>query len=205
MWFDPAQLAKAKPRPPATIATSAAFQAQKPMQGAKVAIVAKVASLEIPKTATASTWWLVHYLDGAPVEVWISPPATHAEILASRPDAIAAEPFEYKPKSSISADIAQPEPVPAQASCSTCTNVTGRSGCGEPEVAGLSDVVGVICYSPDQGATCPAWLGSIPSDLETLIQRSGAFYEYGPEDFQLIRQVARFDPDGLRLALNYFQ
>lgn len=44
-------------------------------------------------TADASRWWLIHYPDRDPVEVACSPPATHAEILAWHPDAVAAEPF----------------------------------------------------------------------------------------------------------------
>ena len=124
MWFDPAQLAKSISRPPATIATSATFQAQKPMQGPKVAIVAKVASLEI---------------------------------LASRPDAVAADPFEYPPKPSTTADIAQAEPEPALASCDACAHVCRSGCCGEPVAAGLSDQEGVIRYHPNNGANCATW------------------------------------------------
>ena len=61
---------------------------------------------KLQATATTSTWWLVHYLDGAPVEVARFPPATQADILASHPDAVAAEPFEYTPKHSTPAAIA---------------------------------------------------------------------------------------------------
>jgi len=139
-------------------------------------------------TATASHWWLLHYPDREPVEVASFPPATHAEVLKLHPNAIAAEPFD------------QAEPEPAR-DCATCTHVTGRGGFGEPVAAGLSDVVGVIRYSPDQGVTCPAWLATIPNDLEHLIVRAGAFWEYSPDDFALIREVARRDPDGLRKAL----
>lgn len=38
--------------------------------------------------------WLIHYSDRDPVQSYCTPPATHAEILASHPAAIAAEPFE---------------------------------------------------------------------------------------------------------------
>lgn len=41
----------------------------------------------------------------------------------------------------------------------------------------------------------------IPPDLERLIVRAGAFWEYSLDDYDLIRKVARRDPDGLRLAL----
>lgn len=43
-------------------------------------------------TVTASRFWLIHYPDREPVEVSCTPAATHAEILAEYPDAI-AEPF----------------------------------------------------------------------------------------------------------------
>jgi hypothetical protein len=45
-------------------------------------------------TATASRWWLIHYLDREPLEVACNPPATHTQILERHPDAVAAEPFE---------------------------------------------------------------------------------------------------------------
>lgn len=41
----------------------------------------------------------------------------------------------------------------------------------------------------------------IKPDLELIIQRVGTFYEYSPEDFDLVRDLARRDPDGLRCAL----
>lgn len=44
-------------------------------------------------TATASRWWLIHFPDRDPLEVACCPEATHAEILESYPDAVAAEPF----------------------------------------------------------------------------------------------------------------
>jgi len=54
-----------------------------------------VSKLEIKAALTAPrlrlTRWLVHYLDGASVEVWSAPPATEAEILARRPEANAAQ------------------------------------------------------------------------------------------------------------------
>ncbi len=40
-----------------------------------------------------------------------------------------------------------------------------------------------------------------PSTLDSLIQRAATFYEYSPEDFALIEEIKRTDPDGLRLAL----
>ena len=44
-------------------------------------------------TATASRWWLIHFLDSDPVEVACCSEPTHADILERYPDAIAAEPF----------------------------------------------------------------------------------------------------------------
>ena len=49
-------------------------------------------------TAFASYWWRIHRPNHALVEVSCSPPATHAEILAWRPDASTAEPFEPVPR-----------------------------------------------------------------------------------------------------------
>ncbi|HRF05932.1 hypothetical protein [Accumulibacter sp.] len=40
-----------------------------------------------------SSRWLVHLMDRGPLEVSVSPAASHAEVLASYPDALAAEPF----------------------------------------------------------------------------------------------------------------
>jgi hypothetical protein len=41
----------------------------------------------------------------------------------------------------------------------------------------------------------------LPQDLERLIRRAGAYWEYSPDDFRLIYEVARTDADGLRRAL----
>ena len=38
-------------------------------------------------------------------------------------------------------------------------------------------------------------------DLDCLIKAAATFYEYGPDDFVLIDEMKRTDPDGLRLAL----
>lgn len=55
---------------------------------------------------------------------------------------------------------------------------------------------------PAQSATYSAGIvQAIPPDLEHLIVRAGAFWEYSPEDYALIREVARRDPAGLRRAL----
>lgn len=42
---------------------------------------------------------------------------------------------------------------------------------------------------------------TISVGLENLIRRAGTFWEYSPEDYELVRDLARRDPDGLRLAL----
>ncbi len=164
---------------PATVATLGGDKAR------TVAIVATVSVAKPPEAqaATASRWWLIHYLDGAPVEVWTDPPAIHTEILERHPAAIAAEPFN------------QVEPETARA-CSTCAHVTGRSGCGEPVAAGLSDAVGVICYSPDQGATCPAWLATVPPDLKRWILGMAECWNYSGDDLATALAGAQSDPDG---------
>ncbi len=94
MWFDPAQLTKPGPCPPATLATSATFPSAKTVKAARVARIAKVASPRESKSGAPSRWWRIHYPDREPVEVACLPDATHAEILQWHPDAVAAEPFE---------------------------------------------------------------------------------------------------------------
>lgn len=94
---EPARFATATP------ATCATPERRK---GQTVASVATVAVANPPKaitvtpaivgagdTATASRWWLIHYPGRDPLEVACCPEATHAEILAMYPDAVAAEPF----------------------------------------------------------------------------------------------------------------
>ena len=44
-------------------------------------------------TASASCWWLIHFVGLDPLECYFTDPATHAEILERHPDAVAAEPF----------------------------------------------------------------------------------------------------------------
>jgi hypothetical protein len=93
---------------PVTVVTAipAIFATHKQEKGATVAKIAKIAVTSPGKqktappakvspgdTATASRWWLVHYLDRDPVEVACCPEATHAEILERHPEAVAAEPF----------------------------------------------------------------------------------------------------------------
>jgi len=149
----------------------------------KPRIVASKPEILAVLSAPRTTRWLIHYPDGAPVEVWTDPPATHAEILERHPDAIAAEPLH------------QDAPEPARA-CSTCSRATYRGGCGEPVAAGLSDLDGVIRYSPDQGATCPAWLATIPGDLEARIRDMGERWHYSGDDLAVALAGARADPAG---------
>jgi hypothetical protein len=57
--------------------------------------------------ASLSQWWWIHYHDRKPEEVSCTPPATHEEIMAWRPEAIAAEPFvpiPRKPEGPLSQD-----------------------------------------------------------------------------------------------------
>jgi hypothetical protein len=138
-----------------------------------------MAVLSIPR----STWWLVHFLDGAPVEVWSDPPATHAEMLERRPDAIAAQPLH------------QDAPAPITA-CSTCSRATTRGACGEPVASGLSDLEGVIRYHGNGGNDCPAWLATMPGDLEARILAMAERWNYSGDDLALALAGARADPDG---------
>ena len=87
-------------------ATPATFATEEGVRGRAVANVATVTVAKSPQgeaapptkvgavdSATASRWWLIHYLDRNPVEVACCPEATHAGILERHPDAVAAEPF----------------------------------------------------------------------------------------------------------------
>ena len=50
-------------------------------------------------------------------------------------------------------------------------------------------------------ASIMAVLAPIDQELDRLIQRAAAYWGYSPDDFVLIYDLARKDPDGLRLAL----
>lgn len=140
----------------------------------------------VTHSGITSRWWLIHYPDREPAEVASFPPATHAEILERHPEAIAAEPFN------------QAAPEPAHTSCSTCTHACRSGCCGEPVAAGLSNLPGVIRYSPDQGATCPAWLAIIPGDLERRILAMAERWGYSGDELALALGAARSDPEGWR-------
>lgn len=65
-----------------------------------------VAVLTQAAQSAPSRWWRLEYCDREPVEVSCTPAATHAEILESYPDAIAAEPFAppRRPSESLTAE-----------------------------------------------------------------------------------------------------
>ena len=65
---------------------------------------------------------------------------------------------------------------------------------GEP--ATVARIATVAVANPEERKTAP-----IPDDLENLIRRAGTYWEYSPEDYDLVRDLARRDPDGLRRAL----
>lgn len=146
-------------------------------------------------TATVSRWWLLHYPDRDLLEVACFPEATHADILERHPDAVAAEPIPSKPA-----------PVPA---CNTCQHrpLRHRDGdpapCGDPVAAGLSDVPGVIRYSPDNGKTCKAWRARLDPDLERRILAMAERWHYSGDELALALDGARSDPDGWRRVLEH--
>lgn len=175
----------------ATPATVATVEGEKARTVASVATVS-VATPQKTQTATAYRWWLLHFSDRELVQVACFPDVSHAEILERHPEAVAAEPINQ----------ATPKPT---TSCFTCTHETGRGGCGEPVAAGLSDVAGVIRYSTDQGATCPAWMATIPGDLEASIRAMAEHWNYSGDDLALALAGARADPDGwLRVVERHF-
>jgi hypothetical protein len=59
------------------------------IRDSKPAIIAALS----PTPDTPARLWLLHYPDQNPREVFRFPPATHAEILADNPEAVAAEPM----------------------------------------------------------------------------------------------------------------
>ncbi len=107
-----------------------------------------------------SIFWSIHYKIGSTVKIWIDSTATEAELLVSRPGAVAAQP------------VSTAAPPTTVTSCGACANSTYRGGCGQPAAAGLSDRDGVIRYHPAGGADCATWEAIIPPDLELLIQES---------------------------------
>lgn len=96
--------------------------------------------------------------------------------------------------------IASPEqvtPTPARA-CSTCAHACRSGCCGEPVAAGLSDLPGVIRYHAHQGAGCPAWLATLPGDLERRILAMAERWGYSGDELALALGAARSDPEGWR-------
>ena len=73
----------------ATVARIATVAVANPKEE-KTASPAKVSPGD---TATASRWWLIHFVGLDPLECYFADPATHAEILERHPDAVAAEPL----------------------------------------------------------------------------------------------------------------
>ncbi len=72
----------------------APVQACTPVTAVTSQIINDVVNVGAGDTATASRCWLIHYPERDPVELTCCPEATHADILAWHPDAVAAEPFE---------------------------------------------------------------------------------------------------------------
>lgn len=69
--------------------------------------------------------WLIHFLDRDPLEVIFAPAASHAEVLAAEPDAVAAEPL--------------PEVrTPVRSAVRTETRVPGCKSCRHMARPGLS-------------------------------------------------------------------
>lgn len=176
----------------ASVATVAVATARKPIPEAIPAPPAKVCPGE---TSTASCWWLIHYPDREPLELACYPDATHAEILERHPDAVVAEPIPPKPA-----------PVPA---CNTCQHRPPRhrdgnpAPCGDPVAAGLSDVPGVIRYSPDNGKTCKAWRARLDPVLKRRILAMAERWHYSGDELALALDGARSAPDGWRRVLEH--
>ena len=85
----------------------------------KAATVARIATVAVAnpkeeKTAPSETlarhWkWIIHFTDHEPLTSTFSPEATHAEVLAQFPDAVAAEPVAHPAASALPALTAEEE------------------------------------------------------------------------------------------------
>jgi hypothetical protein len=80
-----------------TVASVATVAVAKSLQG-QAAPPAKVGAGD---TATASHWWLIHFVGLDPLECYFADLATHAEILERHPDAVAAAPLTANEESAI--------------------------------------------------------------------------------------------------------
>ena len=92
----------------ATLATVATHQAKSFPTVASVATVA-VANVpeDQPETAIKSFRWLIHFTDRDSLMATFTPEATHSEVLASYPGAVAAEPVPEANRSPTGSEAAQ--------------------------------------------------------------------------------------------------
>jgi hypothetical protein len=68
--------------------------------------------------------------------------------------------------------------------------------------AGLSEVPGVIRYSPDNGKTCKVWRARLDLDLERRILAMAERWHYSGDELALALDGARSDPDGWRRVVD---
>jgi hypothetical protein len=76
--------------------------------------------------------WLLHYADREPVECHVTPAATHAEMLAANPDALAAEPIR---------DLAGREPVGPLSAEDEAAIRAWLAGIGEADAAMVAEMI----------------------------------------------------------------
>lgn len=112
------------------------------------------------EAGTAYRAWLIHFADRDPVQSYCTPPATHTEILASHPDAIAAEPIkeaipdeaapEFREQyAHAREDVPEEEKADGMITCRQCANRRYDGVCkvAEPKVGAL--IVANHGYIPD--------------------------------------------------------
>jgi hypothetical protein len=116
----------------------------------------------VPQTQTPARHWLLHYPDQNPREVFRSPPATHAEVLADNPSAIAAEPFPDQV-------VDQGGPAPARGIVHTVVDQDDRHRCADCQ----SLTQGGVCRIAAPGATVSAVRGHRP--ISTMLVRCPGF------------------------------
>jgi len=122
-------------RPVASVATVA-------VANPRMAITANPAKVGGDDTATAQAW-VLHFIDGDPREVWFAPPATHAQVMADHPDAVAAMPIPERTRLTATASEAEELRALMGAIYAADTDQDRR----EAMQAALADPVGALaCY-----------------------------------------------------------
>lgn len=130
--------------------------------------------------------WTLHFVDTDPLTVTFAPAVSLEQVLAHRPDAVAAVP--------VTDQISRPP------ECATCRHRTPFGSCGMPVEAGLVDVFRLERH-PDEGAECGAFEAR-PIAIEHRVVAVLAAGLIDSDDASLIRMGYQSDPDGWEQVLD---